>query len=362
MVERWRFELPLAALIRDSRVQPRESINATTVSEYAAAMAKIPVIREAGLEAASFPPIMAFRERKDSKDLYWLADGWHRVLAAEEMGADTIDAEVEDGDVYAAIMYAAGSNATHGLRRTNHDKRRSVRMLLDHPTVIREQWSDVRVAVQAGVGTTLVKTVRQERENELGLPPSRERRGSDGKLYSLQTRTSEDASQSPVAGRSDEETEGDGKLLIHQCSTPGCDAVTTEPSWHCPSCNQHWPLSIAEVAHCPECDDCTDEHTTRPATILATLTDVEITGGNTANGTLKIPQAKYTPGTLKASGATLAYERLVSALELILSLDGMEAQDIMNEAPDPDGLRREMSKAREFLLTLHAVSLGVRAL
>lgn len=371
----WQEELPLTALIRDSRVQPREAINATVVSEYAIAMAKIPVIEDAGLSVDHFPPIKVFCEEKDGTRFYWLADGWHRVLAAEEKGDATILADVAAGDVYAAIMYAAGSNAAHGLRRTNRDKHRAVRMLLDHPTVIREQWSDVRVSVQAGVGTTMVGIVRKEREQELGLPPSTERRGQDGKLYGIRTREEKDVSQTPstssqgvsAATATVDASEasltlhvpsGDGKLLIHQCETEGCDAVTTDPSWHCGICGKHWPMFAYAPGSCPDCLG--DEEPRHPATVMATLTSVETTGGNVAGQ--RTTQVPYTPGTMKASGATLAYERLVSALELIESLSGMDAGAIMAESPDPNGLRRQLSRTREFLLSLSASSLGVRAL
>jgi hypothetical protein len=224
----------------------------------------------------------------------------------------------------------------------------------------------VRLAVQAGVGTSLVKAVRQEREQELGLPPSRERRGSDGKLYALQTR---DGAQRSSASPEDTQaatvavdtTNDDEELLIHQCGTEGCDAVTTEPSWHCGSCGRHWPQSMTEAAHCPTCDDCVDEHGAQPVHVLATLTSVEVTSGNTADG-VRTTQAPYTPGTMKATDATLAYERLISALELIDSLRGMDVETIMAESPDPAGLRRYLDRSRQFLLALQAASLGVRAL
>lgn len=371
MRDRWQAELPLTALIRDSRVQPRESINATVVSEYAAAMAKIPAIEDAGLEAEHFPPIKAFCEERDGREFYWLADGWHRVLAAEEKGDATILADIQRGDVYDAIMFASGSNATHGLRRTNRDKHRAVRMLLDHPTVIREQWSDVRVAVQAGVGTTLVRFVRAEREQELGLPPSKERRGSDGKLYGIKTRDDGDGAQGSSAsaqgtyvatvGVDAASADGDrtGKLLIHQCGTEGCDAVTTEPSWHCRACGKHWPLAEYGDQSCPDCLG--SEEPRAQAHVLATLTSVEVTSGNVVNGQ-RVTQAPYTPGTMKASGATLAYERLMTALDLIESLESADGEDIVHEAPDPSQLRRRLDRARQYLLNLQASSAGVRAL
>src|SRR5687768_18424578 len=80
-------KIGLAEIIRDSLVQPREAINMTTVSEYALAMAKAPVYQGAGLPVEAFPPVVVFHEQDDAgRNLYWLADGWHRVLAADEAG------------------------------------------------------------------------------------------------------------------------------------------------------------------------------------------------------------------------------------------------------------------------------------
>lgn len=56
--------------------------------------------------------------------------GWHRVAGAEQAGLTEIEADVQPGTKRDALLYSAGANATHGLRRSNADKRRSVRLLL----------------------------------------------------------------------------------------------------------------------------------------------------------------------------------------------------------------------------------------
>jgi hypothetical protein len=359
--------LPLRALIRDSRVQPREAINLTTVSEYAQAMAKAPVYRAAGLDVRSFPPVVVFHEVDHrGNDLYWLADGWHRALAAEEAGLETFDAEVHEGGVYDAILYAAGANAAHGLRRTNRDKHRAVRMVLDHPTVIREEWGNARVAHAAGVSDFLVKTVRRERELELGLTPSTERRGQDGKLYSLQLRHDRKATSGPEratsAPEAPERATGSGapitngsapvaavepEAFLHQCKTDGCDAVTTEESWHCDDCGAHLPIRDYPVG--VECPVCVGDPLAEPLSVLARVEHVEMPKAE-RNGTT---QAPYTPGTMKPPGAVLALERLVAVLDLIDSLAEHDFGDIIAESPDPDRL---LARVRVALTTLHTLS------
>ena len=62
----------------------------------------------------TFPPVIVFREGDD----YWLADGFHRVAARRQAGIRHIEAEIREGTKRDAVLYAAGANAHHGLRRT----------------------------------------------------------------------------------------------------------------------------------------------------------------------------------------------------------------------------------------------------
>jgi ParB/Sulfiredoxin domain len=103
--------LPLALLLLESSIQPREGVTASTVNEYAA-------LYTDGHELA---PIMVYQEGSE----YWVADGFHRVAAAQQAGLSGIAAEVRQGTKRDALLYAAGANK-HGKPMSNEDKRRVV--------------------------------------------------------------------------------------------------------------------------------------------------------------------------------------------------------------------------------------------
>jgi hypothetical protein len=75
---------------------------------------------------AVFLPIVVFSDGAE----YWLADGFHKIIAAEELGLIEISTDVREGGQRDAILYAVGANAAHGLKRTNQDKRNAVMVLL----------------------------------------------------------------------------------------------------------------------------------------------------------------------------------------------------------------------------------------
>lgn len=125
--------------------QPREAINTATVTEYAEQMT----------DGAAFPPVVIFKEGKKN----WLADGFHRVFAAEEAGITEIEADVRLGTKRDAMLFSCGANAKHGLRRTNEDKRRAVLSLLNDEEW--SQWSDSEVAKQCGVSHPFVGKLRK---------------------------------------------------------------------------------------------------------------------------------------------------------------------------------------------------------
>jgi ParB-like chromosome segregation protein Spo0J len=82
-------------------------------------------------DGAQFPPLVVLHDG----EAYWLAEGFHRFNAAREAELETIACEVRSGSLRDAILHSAGANATHGLRRTNADKRRAVSILLEDPLV-----------------------------------------------------------------------------------------------------------------------------------------------------------------------------------------------------------------------------------
>ena len=102
------------------------------------------------------PPVTVF---EDGADL-WLADGFHRVLAQRELGREEVAAEVQTGTRRDAVLYSVGANATHGLRRTNHDKRKAVATLLADEQW--SKWSNREIARRCRVGETMVRRHREE--------------------------------------------------------------------------------------------------------------------------------------------------------------------------------------------------------
>ncbi|MFD2814968.1 hypothetical protein ACFSYD_12020 [Paracoccus aerius] len=89
---------------------------------------------------------------------YWLADGFHRYKAFAQINAHDVPADVRQGTQRAAILFSVGANASHGLRRTNDDKRRAVMVLLNDPEW--SKWSDREIARQAGVSNRYVSNLR----------------------------------------------------------------------------------------------------------------------------------------------------------------------------------------------------------
>lgn len=140
--------LPVDQIKLDEEIQSRAALDYATIAEYANAM-------RAG---DSFPPVTVFFDGS----AYWLADGFHRVKAAQAVGLQTIAADIRQGKRRAAVLFSVGANAKHGLRRTNEDKRRSVLTLLNDSEWSR--WNDSEIARQTQTSHTFVAKLRAHLE------------------------------------------------------------------------------------------------------------------------------------------------------------------------------------------------------
>ena len=138
--------LPIAAITADQDCQLRAACSSVTVQEYSEALAA----------GANFPPVIVFSDG----DSYWLSDGFHRFEAHQSAGLAEIDAEIRDGGLRDAKLFAAGANADHGLRRTQADKRNSILALLTDPEW--RNWSDKEIARRTGTSDKTVAKVRRE--------------------------------------------------------------------------------------------------------------------------------------------------------------------------------------------------------
>jgi|694.fasta_scaffold67401_3 uncharacterized ParB-like nuclease family protein len=135
----------------DGGTQARAQMTEDAVAEYAEAF-------EAG---HAFPPIAVV----DDGTTLWLADGFHRVEASRRLGQERILATVTTGTMVDAVLIAAGSNASHGVRRTNADKKRAVAMVLGLPGY--QDKSDREIARLCAVTHPFVASCRRPAEVEV---------------------------------------------------------------------------------------------------------------------------------------------------------------------------------------------------
>lgn len=133
----------LDTLILDSAAQPRIDIDWVLASEYAEAMR----------DGAKFPPIIVFCNGKN-----WLADGFHRVSAAKQAGLSELAADIRQGTRRDAILYSVGANAENGKRRTNGDKHRAVKTLLQDEEW--QTWSNEKIAKTCRVNPHMVAEIK----------------------------------------------------------------------------------------------------------------------------------------------------------------------------------------------------------
>lgn len=134
----------------DGGTQMRAGLDEATVDEYTAALNS----------GARFPPIVVFYDGNE----YWLGDGFHRVEAYKRVYREiktlgSIACDVRSGTRRDAVLYAAGANSDHGLRRSKEDKRRAVETLLRDEEWA--QWSNREIARRCKVDEKTVRNVRQ---------------------------------------------------------------------------------------------------------------------------------------------------------------------------------------------------------
>lgn len=147
----------LSVIRTDGGTQARAGLNEETVKEYLEAMREMSLDRN----SQQFPPITLFYDG----NRYWLADGFHRVEAKRRLMAETrrdglMEAIIHQGTRRDAVLFAAGANSDHGLRRSSDDKRRAVE------TLLRDEewggWSDREIARRCKVSHPFVAKVRSE--------------------------------------------------------------------------------------------------------------------------------------------------------------------------------------------------------
>ena len=156
------MNIPLSSIQRDASIQCRAEIDLGVVNDYAERMSA----------GDKFPPVELFGVAGKC----WPGDGWHRIMAAESIGAKSIVAHLRKGGRVDALKHALSANSLHGHRRSNADKRRCVEIALaEFPND-----SSRKIAKLCGVSDPFVNSLRPE---ALQTVSNATRLTSDGRQY-----------------------------------------------------------------------------------------------------------------------------------------------------------------------------------
>ena len=199
----------------DLSLQTRAGTDAETIDNYAEAMA----------DGAQFPEVTVFTDGTH----YWLADGFHRVMAAKQNGRTVIAADVRKGTEDDAVVFGGTANNKQGKRPTRADVQHFLQMVWERREAIfggtptggnlaekcgvsldtGVRFVQVKLAEMpvAPVSPTLPKVKLPASQNEQIQAPKMPTRptqliGADGKMYpvrpSMPTRPSRPAHVVPV--------------------------------------------------------------------------------------------------------------------------------------------------------------------
>lgn len=183
------MKLKLSQIVIDKGTQTRSSIDQKTVTEYADAMK----------DSSVFPPLEVFSDGIN----YYLVDGYHRYFAYKGNLVTEVEVNVHEGTLRDAQEYALGVNDTHGLKRTNDDKRNAVMIALNDI-----EWSlltNREIGKLCRVSHTFVNAIKEKLEAETKEKPKK-----DPTDYSKKNRPEEEIDTE--FGEDDKVTE----LLVHQ--------------------------------------------------------------------------------------------------------------------------------------------------
>ena len=167
----------------DTSLQVRYGVDAKAVCDYAEAMK----------EGAKFPDVTVFTDG----ETYWLADGFHRMLATQQTGKATVAANVTHGTRADALMYALKANGSHGVRMTNADKRHALEVAWENMQELFGGEPSTRLlADTCGVSERLAREFRAEQgrqnaypdEDEPNTPEQDGTENRVGKMPTLPTR------------------------------------------------------------------------------------------------------------------------------------------------------------------------------
>lgn len=166
--------IPLDQIRLDKKTQPRESIDAETVTRYAEALAR----------GEQFPAAVLY----DDGASKWLADGYLRYYAHSRLKRKEMLCEIRVGTREDAVWFSVSANRNHGLPLTPQDRRRAVMTALAHEN--GKDLTDEQIGDIIGINSRTVSKYRYQLEKS-GLVEKRARRGRKRKSDWIPPETAE---------------------------------------------------------------------------------------------------------------------------------------------------------------------------
>lgn len=144
----------------DLSLQTRSGTDAETINNYAEAMA----------DGVQFPEVTVFTDGTH----YWLADGFHRVMAAKQNGKATISADVRKGTEDDAVLFGGTANNKQGKRPTRADVQHFLQMVWDRrEAIFGGTPTGGNMAEKCGVSTQTGNRFVQEKLAAMPVAPTR---------------------------------------------------------------------------------------------------------------------------------------------------------------------------------------------
>ncbi len=142
------MKLNMSQIIIDPTVDVRQKLNEDAIQRYMD-------------DFLDLPPVVVFET--DGELL--LADGFHRVMAAQRLGIPEIEAEIKKGSRDEAMEYAAFANTKHGEPLRIEERREAIRRL----RLLRPDWAYGQIAKLMGCSEATVGDVLKADEVRKGV-------------------------------------------------------------------------------------------------------------------------------------------------------------------------------------------------
>lgn len=191
----------------DLSLQTRAGTDAETIDNYAEAMA----------DGATFPEVTVFTDGKR----YWLADGFHRVMAAKQNGRTVIAADVRKGTEDDAVVFGGTANNKQGKRPTRADVQHFLQMVWDRrEAIFGGTPTGGNLAERCGIAKRTGENF--VREKLAALPKAPSRSPAQNAHVKMPTRPTQ------LIGK-------DGKMYPVRPAAPAAPAVPVRPSQPMPT-------------------------------------------------------------------------------------------------------------------------------